>query len=37
MDFKGQAAKLSNQIENGAKNIFNKFNTWKPQSFPNLG
>ena len=26
-DFKGQAAKLSSQIENGAKNIFNKFNT----------
>ncbi|MBM6958385.1 DUF1002 domain-containing protein [Lactobacillus gallinarum] len=26
-DFKGQAAQLSSQIENGAKNIFNKFNT----------
>ncbi|WP_308557376.1 DUF1002 domain-containing protein [uncultured Lactobacillus sp.] len=25
--FKGQASKLSSQIENGAKNIFNKFNT----------
>lgn len=26
-DFKGQASKLSSQIENSAKNIFNKFNT----------
>ena len=34
--FKGQASKLSSQIENGAKNIFNKFNTpenrnWRQQ------
>lgn len=32
-DFKGQAAKLSNQIENGAKNIFNKFNTPENHNF----
>ncbi|AKG66011.1 DUF1002 domain-containing protein [Lactobacillus helveticus] len=32
-DFRGQAAKLSNQIENGAKNIFNKFNTPENHNF----
>ena len=32
-DFKGQASKLSSQIENGAKNIFNKFNTPENRSW----
>ena len=32
-DFKGQASKLSSQIENSAKNIFNKFNTPKNRSW----
>ena len=32
-DFKGQASKLSSQIENSAKNIFNKFNTPENRSW----
>lgn len=32
-DFKSQASKLSSQIENGAKNIFNKFNTPENRSW----
>ena len=31
--FKSQASKLSSQIQNGAKNIFNKFNTQKNRSW----
>lgn len=31
--FKGQASKLSSQIENSAKNIFNKFNTPENRSW----
>lgn len=39
--FKGQASKLSSQIENSAKNIFNKFNTpenrsWLQQLWDNI-
>lgn len=32
-EFKGQASKLSSQIENSAKNIFNKFNTPENRSW----
>lgn len=32
-DFKGQASKLSSQIKNSAKNIFNKFNTPENRSW----
>ena len=31
--FKSQASKLSSQIQNGAKNIFNKFNTQENRSW----